>query len=211
MIKRKIIRIAATISALSGIVIIVSTIWPIIEYQLTDANAYSTLISPLSNDSDYTKASTWFPSAPNNDKFNETKVSFYTISIPKLKIDKATVAIGGEDLSKSLVQYPGTALPGKNGNAVIFGHSILPIFYNPKNYMAIFSTLPTLKKGDDIFINFDGIEYKFKVEEMVEIYPSDIQILEQNLSDSFITLVTCVPPGDPRNPKRLLVKARVVT
>ena len=138
-------------------------------------------------------------------------MSFYTVTIPKLKIENAVVAIGGEDLSKNLVQYPGTALPGKNGNAVIFGHSILPIFYNPKNYMSIFSTLPTLKEGDEIFISFDGVTYKYQVEELFEIFPTDIQILEQNPSDSFLTLVTCVPPGDPRNPKRLIVRARVVS
>jgi sortase A len=215
--RSNIIKIAALISGLSGLIILVSSIWPIIEYQLTDSRAYTTLLSPLVIEkksdarADFTKASNWFPNANNAGSSNDSKVDFYTVSIPKLKIDKAVVAIGGEDLSKNLVQYPGTALPGKNGNAVIFGHSILPIFYNPKNYMAIFSTLPTLKTGDDIFVEYDGISYKFKVEELFEIYPTDIQILEQNPSDSFITLVTCVPPGDPRNPKRLIVRARVTS
>lgn len=216
----KITKIAALISGLSGLIILISSVWPIIEYQLNESRAYTTLLSPLSNDkikknnqesNDFTKASNWFPDANKDKPKIDSKVDFYTVSIPKLKIDKAVVAIGGEDLSKNLVQYPGTALPGKNGNAVIFGHSILPIFYNPKNYMAIFSTLPTLKTGDDIYIEYDSISYKFKVEELFEIYPTDIQILEQNPSDSFITLVTCVPPGDPRNPKRLIVRARVVS
>lgn len=216
---RKIIKISALISALSGIVILVISIWPIIEYQLTDARSYTTLLSPLVLEkddqnrvriSDYTKASNWFPEAPNNPNFDTNpKIDSYNISIPSLKIEDAIVSIGGEDLSKSLVQYPGTALPGKKGNAVIFGHSVLPIFYNPKNYMAIFSTLPTIKMGDQIFINYDGVNFKYKVEESFEIYPSDIQILEQNSSDSFLTLVTCTPPGDPRNPKRLIVRARV--
>lgn len=220
MNRKKIIKTAALISGISGLIILVSSVWPIIEYQLTDARAYTTLLSPLSinevdkdrsKKADFTKASNWFPGAEKTKLNVESKVSFYTVSIPKLKIQDARVAIGGEDLSKNLVQYSGTALPGKNGNAVIFGHSVLPIFYNPKNYMSIFSTLPTLKKGDDIFINYDSIAYKFVVEELFEIYPTDIQILEQNLSDSFLTLVTCVPPGDPRNPKRLIVRARVVS
>lgn len=220
MNRRKITKIAALVSGLSGLTILVSSVWPIIEYQLNESRAYTTLLSPLSieksenektDPKDFTKASNWFPDANKNRPKVDSKVDFYTVSIPKLKIDKAVVAIGGEDLSKHLVQYPGTALPGKNGNAVIFGHSILPIFYNPKNYTAIFSTLPTLKTGDDIFVEYDGVSYKFKVEELFEIYPTDIQILEQNPSDSFITLVTCVPPGDPRNPKRLIVRARVVS
>lgn len=219
MNKRKIIKLAALISGVSGLVILVSSVWPIIEYQLNDAKAYTTLLSPLSTEvnkdgskkTDFTNPSNWFPDATKITPEIDSKVSFYTVSIPKLKIQNAVVAIGGEDLSKNLVQYPGTALPGKNGNAVIFGHSILPIFYNPKNYMSIFSTIPTLKTGDDIFIEYDGISYKYKVEELFEIYPTDIQILEQNSSDSFLTLVTCVPPGDPRNPKRLIVRARVVS
>lgn len=212
MNRKKVIKLAALVSGLSGIMILVSSTWPIIKYQLTDARAYTTLLSPLASEKvDFTKPSNWFPEAEKTKSVVESKVSFYTISIPKLKIQNARVAIGGEDLSKNLVQYPGTALPGKNGNAVIFGHSILPIFYNPQNYMAIFSTLPTLKEGDDIFIEFDGVSYKFRVEELFEIYPTDIQILEQNPNDSFITLVTCVPPGDPRNPKRLIVRARVVS
>ena len=209
--RRNIIKTAAFISGISGIVILFSSLWPIIEYQLTEARTYNTLLSPLivredelgnNKTADFTKASNWFPESSKNNAPEPSKVSFYTVSIPKLKIENATVAIGGED--------SGTALPGKDGNAVIFGHSILPIFYNPKNYMSIFSTLPTLKKGDDIYINYDGISYTYKVEELFEIYPTDIQILEQNPSDSFITLVTCVPPGDPRNPKRLIVRARVV-
>ena len=219
MHKKKIIKIAAIISGLSGLIILIASVWPIIEYQLTDARSYTTFLTPLileKNDTkkekaDYTKASSWFPSDTKTVEFGSSKVSFYTISIPKLKIGNAIVSIGGEDLSKNLVQYPGTALPGKNGNAVIFGHSILPIFYNPKNYMAIFSTLPTLRNGDDIFVEYDGVSFKFKVEEIFEIYPTDIQILEQNNTDSFLTLVTCTPPGDPRNPKRLIVRARVTS
>ncbi|KKP47676.1 MAG: sortase family protein [Candidatus Woesebacteria bacterium GW2011_GWA1_33_30] len=209
--KRNIIKTSAFISGISGLVILVSTIWPIISYQLTEGSRYKTLLTPLVLDKDFTKASNWFPEASKNKDFGSSKVSFYTISIPKLKIQGAVVAIGGEDLTKHLIQYPGTALPGKNGNAVIFGHSVLPIFYNPKSYTAIFSTLPTLEEGDDVFIEYDGISYKFRVEELFEIYPTDIQILEQNSTDSFITLVTCVPPGDPRNPKRLIVRARVVS
>ena len=218
MNKRRIIRISALICGISGIVILFSSIWPIIKYQLTDSRNYTALLSPLSlqdnldNDpqnKDLTKASNWFPEAPGNEDFNSSKVLFYTISIPKLKIKDAVISIGGEDLSKSLIQYPGTALPGKNGNAVIFGHSVLPIFYNPKNYTAIFSTLPSLEEGDEILINFDGVSYNFIVEELFEIFPTDIQILEQDTTDSFLSLVTCVPPGDPRNPKRLIVRARV--
>jgi sortase A len=67
-----------------------------------------------------------------------------------------------------------------------------------------------LEKGDEVRINYDGIEYLYRVESLFEVFPTDIQVLEQDESDSFLTLVTCTPPGDPRKPKRLIVRARVV-
>lgn len=225
MSQKTILRISAVISGISGLVILAGVVYPIVSYNQVYSRNFE-LLSPVEGDKtavkgasqtsatnsevDYTQASNWFVGGATSGDFTSSKVTFYTITVPKLKIESASVAIGGEDLSKSLVQYPGTALPGKRGNSVIFGHSILPIFYNPKNYISIFSMLPTLTKGDEIDVNYDGIQYTYKVEQMFEVLPTDIQVLDQDSSDSFLTLVTCVPPGDPRNPKRLIVRARVV-
>lgn len=222
MTQKTVLRISALVSGISGIVILGGVIYPIVSYNSTYPKNYTKLISPVSETKnpvqgtttkaaiDYTQASTWFPGGAKKEDFASAKVEYYTISIPRLKIDKAAVAIGGEDLSEHIIQYPGTALPGKRGNAALFGHSILPIFYNPKNYISIFSLLPTLKKGDEIFVDYDGIAYTYEVESMFEVLPTDIQVLDQDSSDSFLTLVTCVPPGDPSLPKRLIVRARVV-
>ena len=143
---------------------------------------------------DFTKANNWFPNAPAQ-KVTPSKITHYRISIPKLKVDQAVVEIGGNDLDKSLIHYGGTAAPGEYGNAVIFGHSILPVFYNPKDYRSIFSLLPTLEKGDEIFIDYDGIQYKYVVDKYLEVKPEDIEILEQRFDRQALTLVTCVPPG----------------
>ena len=226
MTQKTILRVAAVVSGISGVVILTGVIYPIVSYNSTYSQNYSKLISPITNTSekvqgvvtttvtnaqvDYTQASNWFPGGAKKEDFSTSKVDFYTISIPRLKISSATVAIGGEDLSISLIQYPGTALPGKRGNSVIFGHSVLPIFYNPKNYISIFSLLPTVKIGDLIYIDYDGVSYTYKIETMFEVMPTDIQVLDQDSTDSFLTLVTCVPPGDPGDPKRLIVRARVV-
>lgn len=227
MNQKTILRIAAVVSGISGIIILVGVFYPIVSYNSVYGKNFSELISPLdeslktqsnvagatadgSVSNDFTRASNWFVGGAKPSDFTASKVQYFTISVPKLKIVKSTVAIGGEDLNKSLIQYPGTALPGRPGNTVIFGHSILPIFYNPANYISIFSLLPTLKKGDEIDIDYDGISYVYKVETMFEVNPTDIQVLDQDDSDSFVTLVTCVPPGDPSNPKRLIVRARVV-
>ena len=60
-------------------------------------------------------------------------------------------------------------------------------------------------------VNYDGITYRYVIEQMFDVLPTDIQILEQDNSDSFISLVTCIPPGDPRNPRRLIVRARIAS
>lgn len=155
---------------------------------------------------DYTKASIWFPKKPPL-VVNQEEAIAYTLSIPKLKIFDANVIVGSDDLNKSLIQYGGTANPGDYGNTVIFGHSVLPYFFNPKNYKTIFSTLPSLSEGDEIFVTSEGITYRYVIEEMHVVGPDDVSILEQKYDDSYLSLITCVPPGTYE--KRLWVKARL--
>ncbi len=211
-------KIVAVICGIGGMGILAWVFLPIFFYEFS-APPLMSYLSPLPDNSvaangtggsfDDTKASNWFVGSKPAD-FKADNVTFYNLSIPRLGIKDAVVAVGGEDLSQSLIQYPGTALPGRAGNATIFGHSVLPQFYSPTNYLSIFSDLPSLQKGDEINVRSDGISYKYKVEEKFEVLPTDVQVLEQNLSDSFLTLVTCVPPGDPRRPRRLIIRARIV-
>lgn len=219
MRKSLFLKILASLLGFSGMAILSYVLTPFASYELTSREKYPELVSPipdgyrlddLSSEYDLTQASNWFPGGKGKEEFESSKVTYYTISIPKLRIEDATVSVGGEDLAKSLIQYPGTAYPGKIGNAVIFGHSILPIFYDPGNYISIFSLLPTLKKGDEIEVNYDGIFYKYQVDSMFEVMPTDLEVLDQSSSQSFITLVTCVPPGHPLKPKRLVVRAKMI-
>jgi len=198
---------------LVGIIFLLSVFWPILKYEFKSQNFTQQLISPVevlgesTTVVDYSRPSTWFPTAPNLPP-QPSKITHYALSIPKLKIEKAVVHIGGEDLMDSLIQYPGTALPGQYGNAVIFGHSVLPQFFNPKNYKTIFSTLPTLKKGDEILIDFDGVLYRYEVVSLQEVLPENVSVLEQHYNAEYLTLITCVPPGTYL--KRLVATTRLV-
>lgn len=211
------------LSAVLGLAVLVYVFYPIIGYEITSRLKFGEYLSPIPaieehayakaaerGQIDFTRPDNWFPSLPENTNSEVLGVQYYNISIPALSIKNSTVEVGGEDLSESLIQYPGTALPGKRGNGVIFGHSVLPQFFNPKDYLTVFSTLPTIEKGDEIDVSHDGISYKYVVEDMFEVGPTDIEILAQNTSDSFLTLVTCVPPGHPARPRRLIVRARLV-
>lgn len=169
-------------------------------------SANNSQLPEFTEEIDYTVISNWFPLAP-VPRVRPSRITNYTVSIPKLKIKDAMVAIGGDKIRNSLIQYPGTALPGEYGNTVIFGHSVLPIFYDPKKYEAIFSTLPTLDNGNLITIYFDGIEYNYEVEDYFEVKPSEVQVLEQRFNEQILSLITCVPPGTYN--KRGVIKARL--
>lgn len=217
MDKKYIFKLSAMISGLSGLIIIFGVLIPIIKYEITSRQKYPVLISPVKTTlggvlgwelKDSTQIGNWFENKEY--LYGDIQNLSYTLSIQSLNIRNANVIFGGQDLKKSLIHFPGTALPGKIGNSVIFGHSVLPIFYNPLDYKTIFSKLPNLKEGDTIEINFDQVYFKYVVVSMFEVYPEDIQILEQEASDSYLTLVTCVPPGDPRMPRRLIVRAKIV-
>ncbi|MCL4364530.1 sortase [Patescibacteria group bacterium] len=156
---------------------------------------------------DYTQASLWFPSLSQANTLSTLSVKHYTLSIPKLNIENANVTVGGEDLSKSLIHYLPKSLPGEYGNVVIFGHSTLPQLYNPKDYKTIFTYLPSLDKGDIIKIKMNDIEYDYQVYDMYVINPDQISVLDQQKDGSYLTLITCVPPGTWL--QRFVIKAKL--
>lgn len=189
------------------------TISPLPEVYAVDAlaikNSYSTALSETliqGKYGDYTNANVWFPTRPQ--KKIVTPVNSYKISIPKLHITDANVIIGGSNLDSSLIHYGGTSMPGDYGNTVIFGHSTLPQFFRPTDYHTIFSTLPTLAVGDKFFIAYDGVKYTYKVLSLTITDPNDLSPLEQHFDDSYVTLITCVPPGTYL--KRLNVYAQLI-
>ena len=215
----------ATISII-GFSIIASVIWPIVSYNLSSFSFLKSeeLISPLRYDTlasngvsepkivsaiDYTRASNWFSNSQSVFTLSsETKVNFYTISIPSLDIFNAKVSLTDDNLSKHLIHYPQTALPGQKGSSVIFGHSTLPQFFNPQDYMSIFSTLPNIKHGDQITIKYDNINYLYQVVDLYEVKPSDTHVLLQDYNQTEMKLITCVPPGTKL--KRLVVESKLI-
>lgn len=190
---------------------------PLFEYQFKYARNLEnlTMVSPastgyvLGQQSELLNINQWFTNIPHLDWSNPIGLlgTEYYISIPSLRISEAKVVVGSDDLSTNLIHYNGTALPGEIGTSVIFGHSILPQFYDPKNYKAIFSTLHTLKNGSEIYVKIDNITYKYIVSDQYIVESDDFGVLTQSIDKRGLKLITCTPPGTYL--KRLVINSEL--
>jgi len=171
-------------------------------------SVYADGLSLSNNLRDFTQANVWFPTSNLPVGRDDLDTDSFTLSIPRLNLNNLNVSVGGSDLSKSLIHYLPSSLPGQYGNVAIFGHSTLPQLFNPKDYKTVFTYLPKLEVGDNVFIQINGGQYEYEVYDMYIVNPDEVSVLEQQFNDSILTLVTCVPPGTYL--QRLVVKARLV-
>lgn len=156
---------------------------------------------------DLTDASNWYPNL--NDERKHADVSYYSLSIKKLNIIDATVSTVDNDLNEHLVNFGGTETPPNKGTAVIFGHSTLPQLFNPKDYKTIFATAHQLKKDDEIEVKVNGATYTYRIYNIFITRPDDMSVLTQQYDDSYLTIITCTPPGTIW--KRLVIQAKLVS
>ena len=135
-----------------------------------------------------------------DDVYDEDSV---TLSVPRLDIDKAKVAldVDGENeyiydgvLTRAVAHLQKSAYPGEYGNVFLFGHSKLPVLA-ANDYESIFTDLPKVKVGDVVLIYQDGKEYTYQITRTGVVDPDDVYIMNQPRSKKMVTLMTCIPPG----------------
>lgn len=135
------------------------------------------------------------------------------IEIPSIGI-KADVAnpssTNVEALDQALlsgaVRYPGSGVPGEEGNVLIFGHSShLPIVHN-QAYKA-FNDIQNLKEGDPIYVIGDSKVYIYAVESVQKANTSTGEI-PLAVSGAKLTLATCDNFGEKSD--RFIVTAKLV-
>lgn len=112
------------------------------------------------------------------------------------------------DLEGGVVHYAYTALPGSDGNLVIFGHSSNNIF-NPGKYKFAFVLLHQLQNGDTFYIDSAGKRYTYEVYKKQIVPPSDVSVMGVTNKPATATLITCDPPGTSIN--RLVVTAEQIS
>lgn len=143
---------------------------------------------------------------------------FY-VSIPKLGIEKARVITNVESdkkdiyfpiLNYALAHYKGTVYPGEEGDSFIYGHSVLPLFYNNKDYLSIFSKLHELQSGDEVEVFWGEKKFVYMVFDSEIVSPENLDAINfSKVGEKTLTLMTCNPPGTFF--KRLLVKTRLIS
>lgn len=98
-------------------------------------------------------------------------------------------------LQKGVAHLAGSTLPGNIGNIFIFGHSSY-YFYDKGNYKYIFKNLSDLENGDEITIESNIGNYKYKVIDKKVVNPEDVHvtgIVEEGKET--LSLMTCTPVG----------------
>lgn len=198
-----------------GIILLMQIILPVASFQIWElGQKYNNaiLISPTVKDSQVLGIS-----IQNRDNFpafisnlsRKTPLNYnqFSLTIPKLNIERAQVLVDSNDMSRSLAHLPGSALPGEKGNVFISGHSALSQLFSFKT--ALFGSLTDLKKGDEIIVEALGSTFRYEISDLKVVDPKDLSVI--NPPDSlgrYISLMTCVPPG--LNFKRLVVLGKML-
>lgn len=100
-----------------------------------------------------------------------------------------------EELRGGVVRYPGTALPGEQGNAFIFGHSSNYPWVKSK-YNDVFALLDTLEENDEIIVYYNQKKFIYRVTDRAVVKPGDVAVLEaRDPTKKEISLMTCWPIG----------------
>ena len=136
----------------------------------------------------------------NEDKsFNENKKAFETytsqeqssniigiLSIPKLDLIVGIAeGVDNETLKYSVGHFSDTAMPGQKGNFCVIGH-------RSYTYGEFFNRLDEIEENDEIIVEYNGKEFKYKVTEIKVVKPEEISVLNQSEEEE-ITLITCTP------------------
>ncbi len=211
-------KIISLISLGLGIFLLIQVGMPILSFKLWEITSYNenvALISPNPESSSIQGVSVEtvennFPAfISKNQRTTPAAFSEFSLSIPSIKIENASVVVDINSFEENLAHLPGSALPGEKGNIFITGHSSLPQFFKPGNYKAIFANLPNVKKGEKILIQYGGQKFEYIVQGLKVVDPKELWVINPPDNEGrYLSLMTCVPPG--LTLKRLIVLAKLI-
>ncbi len=189
--------LVGVILLLLGLTALLLIYWPVIrakisQYRFSEPSTTNVVIS---ENQDITKEIT-----PDTEEvILDPKFGLY---IPKIKSNASVVAdVNPYDkgeyvkaLETGIAHAKGTVTPNKEGNVFLFAHSAVN-FYERNKYDVYFYLLHELKKDDEIFVSYDGIIYKYRVQEVKIVNREDVKYLSKYSDEDTLTLMTCYPAG----------------
>ena len=127
---------------------------------------------------------------PAEDGTREPRVEVGSIEIPAIGLSTAMwEGIRLSTLDNGPGHWPGTAMPGEVGNAVIAGHRV--------SHHADFRHLDDLVAGDDVIMTTSSGRFVYKVLSSEIVKPDALWVVDQT-PEATATLFACHPPGSVR-------------
>ena len=112
------------------------------------------------------------------------------IEIPKIGLNhKMMQGISLRNIDHGPSHWPGTPLPGEQGNTVIAGHRV--------THSHPFRRIHELVPGDEIIFTVDGVRSRYLVTGHEIVAPTRVDIVNPT-AEPIATLFACHPPGSAR-------------
>jgi len=126
----------------------------------------------------------------------EPVVEYGMIEIPKIGlVHRLYQGVTLHNIDRGPSHWPGTAAPGKRGNAVFAGHRV--------TWSHPFLRVDELIAGDEVTFRVDGVRSVYRVTETLVVWPEDTWIADQT-AEPTATLYACHPLGSAA--QRIVVK-----
>ena len=210
-------RFALTVSAVTLIVMVMSVAFfddndnTVTATSTTTTVAATTMTSPTTTTTSTTSTTstttttttTTLPTPappPSDTKAAEPVIELGTISIPAIDVEMGLhegIRLTTLDLGPG--HWPGTAMPGAQGNVVVAGHRV--------SKHQVFLRINELVVGDEIIYETDAGRFVYAVTDLQVVEPSDLWIIDQTPAYT-TTLFACHPPGSTA--QRYAVSATLV-
>ncbi len=140
------------------------------------------------------------PAAPPPPRAEEAYVELGTIEIPAIGVGKTLLeGISLNTLDLGPGHWPGTAMPGHLGNAVIAGHRT--------SHDKPFRNIDQLVPGDEVIFTTSEGRFVYQVTATTIVAPDAMYIIDQTV-DATATLFACHPPGSTK--QRIVVSLVLV-
>lgn len=147
----------------------------------------------------------------NSDQSLPALSSEFMVHIPRLAIRSRVIenvnawnkADYQSALQEGVAHASGSAMPNQNGSMFLFAHSSDVPWRMTRTNTAFFR-LPQIKIGEKILVDYQGERYIYKVSDIKEVWPHEVEAVTQAQGDQLI-LQTCTPVGTAL--KRFLVFA----